>query len=600
MSSNGKPSARRSWVTAALVGLMVGLSSGVPAAAQELTPSPEAEPTPTIAAPEDEFGRGAPRSATQGFLAACDAGDHARAAEYVDLRALRKSTRAAEGTRLTRQLCTVIERTLWVNLDLLSPVPEGDVDDGLSAKRELFATIPTEKGAVKLLLERQPRDDGTPIWKVSSGTLAKVPALYDEFGYGPLGDLLPAPFFDIRFLQVQLWQWIGLLVLLALAGAAALVTAAVTLRIARSIVARTRTATDDRLVSVATGPLRLGLFVLFLYAGTFSLALSVRAQAAAATTAKLLAVVVVAWGALRIVDVMARLAEERYAARPHVASAMVPLVRRSGRLFVGTLAVIGVLQNLGLNVSSLLAGLGIGGLAVALAAQKTVEHLFGGITLVTDQPVRVGDLCRFGETIGTVEDIGLRSTRIRTVDRTVISVPNGEFAAMQIENFSRRDRIRLRATLGLRYETTPDQLRYLLVELKKLLLGHPKVHPEPARVRFVGFGAYSLDIEVFAYVRTVDYDEYLAVREDIFLRLMDVVNASGTGFAFPSQTHYESHEGLDAARRQAAEAQVQEWRARNALWLPTVPPDQAAALDNTLDYPPPGSAARGGPAPPRN
>jgi len=600
MSSNGKPSARPQWATALLVWLVVGLPSGVPAAAQDLTPSPEPEPTPTVAVPEDEFGRGAPRNTMQGFLAACDAGDHGRAAEYLDLRMLRKNNRAAEGTRLTRQLCTVIERTLWVNLDLLSSLPEGDPDDGLSAKRDLFATIPTGKGAVKLLLERQPRDDGTLIWKVSSGTLAKVPGLYEEFGYGPLGDLLPAPFFDIRFLQIQLWQWIGLFVLLALAGAAAVVTAAIAMRIARSIVARTRTTTDDRVVDVATGPLRLGLFVLFLYAGTFALALSVRAQATAATTAKLLSVLVVAWGALRIVDVMARLAEERYAARPHVATAMVPLVRRSGRLFVGSLAVIAVLQNLGLNVSSLLAGLGIGGLAVALAAQKTVEHLFGGITLVTDQPVRVGDLCRFGETIGTVEDIGLRSTRIRTVDRTVISVPNGEFAAMQIENFSRRDRIRLRATLGLRYETTPDQLRYLLVELKKLLLGHPKVHPEPARVRFVGFGAYSLDIEVFAYVRTVDYDEYLAVREDIFLRLMDVVNASGTGFAFPSQTHYESHEGLDEARRQAAEAQVQEWRARNALWLPTVPPDQAAALDNTLDYPPPGSAARGGPAPPRN
>ena len=164
---------------------------------------------------------------------------------------------------------------------------------------------------------------------------------------------------------------------------------------------------------------------------------------------------------------------------------------------------------------------------------------------------------------------------------------------MQLENFTRRDRIWFHTTIGLRYETTPDQLRYVLVELKKLLVGHPRVYPDPARARFVGFGAYSLDIEIFAYVKTSDYNDFLAVREDLLLRIMDLVAASGSSFAFPSQTIYAGADGgLDAERSQVAEAQVRQWRDTKALGLPYFPSEQLAALASTLDYPPKGSAAQ--------
>jgi len=222
-----------------------------------------------------------------------------------------------------------------------------------------------------------------------------------------------------------------------------------------------------------------------------------------------------------------------------------------------------------------------------------VENVFGGITLIVDQPVRVGDFCRFGDRVGTVEEIGLRSTRVRTLDRTVVAIPNAEFAALHLENFAPRDRIWLHTTLGLRYETTPDQLRHVLVELRALLYAHPRVDPAPARVRLIGFGAYSLDVEVFAYVRTSSFDEFLAVREDLYLRFMDVVAASGTGFAFPSQTLYvASDAGMDHERADAAEARVREWRARGDLCLPEFPPARVAALQASLDYPPNGAAAR--------
>ena len=152
-----------------------------------------------------------------------------------------------------------------------------------------------------------------------------------------------------------------------------------------------------------------------------------------------------------------------------------------------------------------MAGLGVGGIAVALAAQKTVENFIGGITLYADQPVRVGEFCRFGGTVGTVEDVGLRSTRVRTLDRTIVTIPNSEFSNFQIENFARRDRIWYHPTLNVHYETTPDQIRYILVEARRMLYAHPKVDSASARIRFVGFGRASLDLEVFSYVTVTDY-----------------------------------------------------------------------------------------------
>jgi MscS family membrane protein len=178
----------------------------------------------------------------------------------------------------------------------------------------------------------------------------------------------------------------------------------------------------------------------------------------------------------------------------------------------------------------------------------------------------------------------------------VVSVPNGHFASLELENFTVRDRIWLHTTIGVRYETTPDQLRHVLVEIRRMLYAHPRVDPRPARIRFVNFGAYSLDLEIFAYVLTADYDEFLAIQEDIYLRIMDIVEQSGTGFAFPSQTTYLTRDhGLDGARREAAEAQVAAWRQAGVLHLPDVPPEAVNALKDTLDYPPQGSAGRARP-----
>jgi MscS family membrane protein len=212
---------------------------------------------------------------------------------------------------------------------------------------------------------------------------------------------------------------------------------------------------------------------------------------------------------------------------------------------------------LGISVAPLLAGFGVGGLAVALAAQHTFENVIGGIMLFADAPVRIGDFCQFGDLSGTVEQIGLRSTRIRSFDRTIISIPNSEFAKLKLVNFSRRDRILFKTLISLRYETTGDQMRFVLAALRNMLQTHPRLVPDSVRARFIEYGGWSLNVELYALAETSDQVEFLAIQEDVLLRVMDVVQESGCGFAFPSQTFYQAADAApDAARAREAAAQV--------------------------------------------
>ncbi|RYD45730.1 MAG: mechanosensitive ion channel family protein, partial [Verrucomicrobiaceae bacterium] len=229
------------------------------------------------------------------------------------------------------------------------------------------------------------------------------------------------------------------------------------------------------------------------------------------------------------------------AGKPH-AKAVIPLLRKILLCMVFLMGFIFLLQNLNVNVGAMLAGLGIGGLALALAGQKTVENLFGGVSLVMDQPARVGDVCNFGGSSGTIEDVGLRSTRVRTADRTIVTIPNSKLAEMQIENISARDRILLKAIIGLDYETTPAEFRAVLKAARELLEKHPDIAPK-SRVRFVAFTQTSLDVEIFGYVVTGDFNHFLEVREEIYLGLMDIVNELGGGFASPSPTVVVNQDG---------------------------------------------------------
>jgi MscS family membrane protein len=258
----------------------------------------------------------------------------------------------------------------------------------------------------------------------------------------------------------------------------------------------------------------------------------------------------------------ARLAATRQAS----ANSLLVLGRRVWKALVALILLLVFLKSLGFDVDSALAGIGIGGIALGLGAQKTIENLFGGISVLSDGTLRVGDFCKVGDQQGTVEDIGLRATRVRTVGRTLVSVPNGIVASMSLENITEREKILFNPTVSLRYETNAEQLRYVLVRIRELLDQHPSVESETARVRLVRFGTSSLDLQTFAYVLTTDYVEFLGIQEDLLLRIMDIVEQSGTGFAFPSQTAYLGRDpGLDPEKTTAALEAVKQWREEGRL-----------------------------------
>ena len=267
---------------------------------------------------------------------------------------------------------------------------------------------------------------------------------------------------------------------------------------------------------------------------------------------------------------------------------------RLGAYVVGLLAAVFIIvdgvQRLGADVVPLLAGFGVGGLAVALAVRPTLENMIGGVILHADKPVKVGDFCTFGEEMGTIERIGLRSIRIRALNRTVITIPNAVFADMQLTNWAQCDTMLITTVVGLRYETTPEQLRHVLARMRQLCFRHPKIESDTLRVRFSGFGASSLDLTVRVYALTNEWNEYHAIREDLYLRFLEIIAASGTRIAVPSSTLYMGRDaGLDADKVDTAEREVAHWRSTGQLPFPYTPETLTSQITDSLDYPPKGS-----------
>lgn len=407
-----------------------------------------------------------------------------------------------------------------------------------------------------------------------------------------VGATIWSDFVSMRLLDLGPWQWLELLAVAIFAYAVSILLIRIMLRIGMSVA---RASWNISRFDPIVAPARLAAWIVLFYGGTYALQLPDQASAMMTIAFKVLFIISATWILIRLVDIVSGILKRRLEASGNTATiTLVPLGRRVIKAFVYILAILSVLQNLGFNISGVLAGLGIGGIAVALAVQKTLENLFGGFVLVADRPVRIGDFCSAGGYLGTVEDIGIRSSKIRTLDRTLVNVPNAELSTASIENYSVRDRIRLHTTLQFGYDTSPDQMRYLLVEIRRMLYAHPRTNPDPCRVRFINFGAHSLDIEIFLYIDTTDWNEFTAIREDIYLRIMDIATASGATFAYPSQTLYLGRDkGRDMTNTARAEASVDEWRNAGALPIPEFPEEMIDEISDSLDYPRAGSSLGG-------
>jgi len=402
---------------------------------------------------------------------------------------------------------------------------------------------------------------------------------------GGLVDALPGWLKSVRG-SLMVWQWIGLLG----CALAAVFAAAGVMRVLKNLAGRLKPPLNGWLMILA--PI-LFLIIVKSFNRLIGEGFNLTGQLRTAITTglKVVSILLVIWAVTKLCKAIA----ETVIATPKIRersldASLLRITMRIAAFAIGTWICIVSLRDLGADLFPLLAGLGVGGLAVALAAQRTLANFIGSLILFANKPVKPGDFCRYGDQIGTVEQIGLLSTRIRSLERTIVTVPNAELSEIKLENFAMRDQRLFKTVLQLRYETTPEQMRYLLAKLRELLLGHPKVSADPARVRFVGYGAYSKDVEVFAYLLCQDQNTFLAIQEDILLRIEDIVNEAGSGFAFPSQTAYLSRDkGPDVKRGRGVEGQVEKWRAAGKLPFPEFEAKEREQLMDTLDYPPKGS-----------
>jgi MscS family membrane protein len=467
------------------------------------------------------------------FLLFANRGDWENAAHYLDAPA------GADGRTLAKQLKAVLDRHLYIRLETLSPNPEGFEDDNLPAGVEQLGTIPGLADQPEpVWIVRKDRPTG-PVWLFSRSTLSRVPGWYGQLSHRALRENLPSFFFRMGAKGLLFWQWILVIVgfpLLLLAGrGAGWALQKLLLRAA----AKTPTTWDETLAKQVAGPLSLAAALVLAYFVNPLLGPNDAGAKFLSQVITALGIFCMFWTLFRIIKAGAEITEGSTWARTNPsAPAVLSIGVRSAQIMVIVLGVLAAISQLGFPVGSALAGLGLGGLAFALAAQKTVENVFGSVSIGVDQPFRVGDFVNVGGLLGTVESIGLRSTRIRTLDRTIITFPNGKLADREIETFGARDRFRLALNVTLEYKTTSAQVRQIMEGLREVLATHPKIWPDEIIVSFLKFGESSLDIEVAAWFLVPDMPSYRQVRQDVLLQFMEVVEKAGTSFAFPSRTLY--------------------------------------------------------------
>ena len=511
------------------VSLLLFLSPAV--WAQVVVPkAPAAEVQPEL--PKDTLGRNTPRGTVMGFLNAARKANAEIASLY-----LNTPLRGAEAGELARQLAIVLNRRLPPRLNELSEKPEGSVPDPLRPDEDLVGTIATSQGDLDILVERVDRGKLGKIWLFSRKTLEKIPNVFPELNSPPVEKILPEFLVNTRLANVPLFEWLALFVglpfLYMLTGVLdrtiGLAVGAFRHRILRHA--------SMQFPRILPPPLRLLLLALTIRWLLSTVGLPLLARQFWSTTALVIAICgcmwllmwINGWGERYLVGRLPGLSGS---------AAVLRLVRRviDGLvLFAGLLF---TLYHFGINPAAALTGLGVGGIAVALAAQKTLENVIAGISLIADQAVRVGDTLKVGDIVGTVEEVGLRSTRIRTMDRTMVCVPNGQIANMSLETLSARDKFWFHPLVGLRYETTPLQMRSVTADVHKLLTGHASLDSSSVRVRFLRLGASTLDVDIFAYVFARDWNHFLEIQEDLLLRVMEIIQQAGAEIAFPSQTMY--------------------------------------------------------------
>ena len=503
-------------------------------------PGKAAQPEP----PKDPLGRSTPRGTVLGFLRAEHKGDHDTAVQYLNTR-----LRGEAAAVLAHQLAVVLDRGLYARLNQLSGRPEGSLGIPAAPDEDWVGTINAGKGDVDIVLERVDRKETGRIWLFSAKTLDAVPALYEEMNTVPVESVLPEFLVKTRIAEIPLFEWLAVFVGMPLLYLLMTALNRLLRPLAGSI--RRRLYRNEHLsnLDLLPIPVRLLFMALTIVWLVPKFALPLLEREFWSATATVITIAAVIWILILLNGVIESFIRRRMVSfGQNGATALLRLGRRTLDLLLLFAGLLAGLHHFGVNLTAALAGLGVGGIAVALAAQRTLENVIGGISIIFDQVVHVGDRVKVVDREGFVEDIGLRSTRIRTLDRTVLTVPNGQLATVTLENISIRDKFWFHHILGLRYETPASKMRGVLDSLKTFMAHDPRIEHGSNWVRFLKFGTSSLDVELYGYVFAADLSRFLETQQELLLDIMEIIQRAGGAMAYPSQILYVAGSKVPGAK----------------------------------------------------
>ena len=526
-----------------------------------------------------------PLEAILGFRKFMRAGDYDTAGMYLDLRYIPDEVAQYDPGTLAQALSFVWTQQNVLDITALSDSPEGHLDDGLPSYRDQVGKVQLSGGTVPIYVQHIPDNDGGMVWRISNTTVAKIPEMWEEHGFSEFAVWLTRALPPFSVLGMTNWQAVSMATALVLLWFVSGILSRLLSWLTRQVPSKLPVGLEQ----FFKAPMRLIIYVLLFRAVIEQLGLSVTARVyLQSSPLEYLASTVLIIGLITLWrDYKIRQLE--LSGNLHLAALLKPIVLIA-KIIVAVVSALVWAHNAGFNISTLIAGLGVGSLAIALAAQRTMENVIGAATLYAARPIRPGDLCRFGDITGVVEEIGLRSVTLRSLDRTLVSIPNSKFAAEQIENISVRDRIRFFKRLQLQMPTS-EQLRVILGELREMLAAHPRIQQDTVSVRLENIEAANAVLRLDSGIVTQDFQDYLAVAEDLNLRIIEIVHANGAIFSGPGQVLQlrEFHQASDELMAEVR-GKLDNWRDNQQFPFPDVSDDRKAEIEASLTYPPLGSS----------
>jgi MscS family membrane protein len=545
-----------------LIALLMLAIGGAQMANAQAVQHPAATAPPSPAAPADplELGRETPRGTVIGFIRAAQSEKYDLALQYFEAGRRASVERDQE---LAEELLAIFNAGFTGSLDSIPNDPSGRQDNEPPREQIVVGVTRGLSESFPLYLVHTEVSRGAKVWLISRQTLEHVPEVYDSLRFAQLEKRLPKFLVKTRFLGMPLWQWLAIVVFapvaLLLGWLVAWLLRLGSERLRHSLGLGTQPTEPLR----RFGPAAILGAVIIHYYFVYVIGASILYREYYRDLLLIVLAGAIYWAITRLTYwISLRMWNQLTTRGLYAERSLVSLTRRVLDVAIFFLIALIVFKNvLGWNLTAALAGLGIGGLAIGLGAQKTFENMMGGISILTDRAVLVGDACKIGDQRGIVEDIGLRSTKLRTEERTLVSIPNGTVATATLENFRLRDKILFRQVVRLRYDLSPDHVRYVLEQLRDVLLRHPKVEDASARVRLLNLAENAIEVQIYAYILTREYREFLAVQEDLILQAMDVLDNSGAAIAVPGQTTMVTRDSwIDPQKAAAAQKAMEKAR----------------------------------------